>query len=212
MYKKMFFLFCFVFSQSFALTLEQVKSSLKENFIPKDSAELQLRVTVKTVASTSLTDMHIVNKGPNKSYMEIRSSLLNQRSIINGDRMKIIDLATREYKIIAYNGEVLKDYSYGDFNPLDSGKWSAPKYVSQEWYLIEGEAGSLYYNSKYKRVEKIHAIKNNADVLTTFEYDANNKLRKMIVSVEVNGKETTVITEIFKMRNSKDFPDRLFEF
>ena len=212
MYKKIVFIFCFVISQSFALTLEQVKSSLRDNFIPKDSAELQLRVSVKTVASISLTDMHIVNKGPRKSYMEIRSSLLNQRCVINGDRMKIVDLATREYKIVAYNGEVLKDYSYGDFNPLDSGKWNAPKYVSQELYLIEGYAGSLYYNSKYKRIEKMQTIKNNADVLTTFEYDANNKLKKMIVSVEVNGNETIVTTEIFKIRNSKDFPDRLFEF
>ena len=34
----------------------------------------------------------------------------------------------------------------------------------------------------------------------------------MIVSVDVNGTETVVTTEIFKMRNSKNFPDRLFDF
>ena len=144
--------------------------------------------------------------------MEIRSSFLNQRSIVNGDRMKIVDLANREYKIVHYNGEPLKEYAYGNFNPLDSGKWNAPKYIAQDLYLIEGDAGSLFYNSKRNRIEKIHSIKDKADVLTTFEYDVNNNLKKMVVSVDVNGIETVVTTEIFKMRNSKNFPDRLFDF
>lgn len=212
MYKKIILLFCLIISQTFALTLEQIKTNLKEYYIPKDSLEIRLRVTVKTLTSSSQTDMHIVNKGSSKSYMEIKSSFLNQRSIVNGDRMKIVDLATREYKIVHYNGEPLKEYSYGNFNPLDSGKWNAPKYISQDLYLIEGDAGSLFYNSKRNHIEKIHSVKDKANVLTTFEYDVNNNLKKMIVSVDVNGTETIVTTEIFKMRNSRNFPDRLFDF
>lgn len=212
MYKKIIFLIALIISQPYALTLEQIKTNLKEYYIPKDSLEIRLRVTVKTLTSSSQTDMHIVNKGTNKSYMEIRSSFLNQRSIVNGDKMKIVDLATREYKIVHYNGEPLKEYSYGNFNPLDSGKWNAPKYISQDLYLIEGYAGSLFYNSKRNRIEKIHSVKDKANVLTTFEYDVNNNLKKMIVSVDVNGTETVVTTEIFKMRNSRNFPDRLFDF
>jgi hypothetical protein len=36
--------------------------------------------------------------------------------------MKTIDLNTREFQIIPYNGETLKAMSYANFNPLDSGE------------------------------------------------------------------------------------------
>ena len=48
--------------------------------------------------------------------------LVNQRTIVNGNRMKTIDLNTREFQILPYNGEILKEMSYTNFNPLDSGE------------------------------------------------------------------------------------------
>lgn len=129
--------------------------------------------------------MHIVNKGSSKSYMEIKSSFLNQRSIVNGDRMKIVDLATSEYKIVHYNGEPLKEYSYGNFNPLDSGKWNAPKYISQDLYLIEGDAGSLFYNSKRNRIEKIHSIKNLFHLHKYFKFSGGIWLSKKFCSPQI---------------------------
>ena len=212
MKKQLFILLFLLVSQSFALSLEQVKSALKEQTISKDSMEMNLRVSVRAAGVYQQTDIYIVNKGADKSYTEIKSSFLKQRSIVNGNKMKVIDLKTNKSQILDYNGEVLKSASYGNFNPLDSGEWKEPKLISDEIYSIQGSAGTLYYNSKLKRIEKIESVKDRADVLTTFTYDANNTMKKMTVSVMVNGIESVVTTEILRMQKSDKVSDRLFEF
>jgi len=49
-------------------------------------------------------------------------------------------------------------------------------------------------------------------VLTEFSYDVENNLKTMIVHVSAQGVETTIVIEILKLRHSRDFPDKLFEF
>lgn len=211
--KKTIFLFLLLIgTQSFALTLEQVKAVLKENTIPRDSIEMNLRTSVRAVGVYQQTDVYIVNKGENKSYTEVKSNFLKQRSIVNGGKMKVVDLKTNKSQILDYNADALNSVSYGNFNPLDSGEWSEPKFFSDDTYIIQGSAGTLYYNSKLKRIEKIEAVKGKADVLTTFTYDANNNMKKMVVSVIINGVESTVTTEILRMQKSDKVPDRMFEF
>ena len=71
--KKQIFLFLlFLASQSIALTLEQVKAALKENIIPHDSVEMNLRVSVRAASVYQQTDLYIVKKGSAKSYTEIK--------------------------------------------------------------------------------------------------------------------------------------------
>ncbi len=209
-FKSSLFFVLFV-SQAFALTLEQVKTALKEGAIPRDSVEMNLRVSVKAQGVYQQTNFFIVNKGTGKSYTEIRGGFLNQRSIVNGNKMKIVDLKTNRTQTLDYNGETLQTNSYADFNPLDSGDWEEPKFLSGEIYLIKGPAGSVYYNSKRKRIEKVEAVKDRTNMQTTFTYDASNRLKKMAVSVMVNGTESVVTTEILRMRKSDKVPDSLFE-
>lgn len=210
-YFKLTLFFVFFTSQAFALSLEQVKTALMEGVIPRDSVEMNLRVSVKAQGVYQQTDIYIVNKGTGKSYTEIRGGFLNQRSIVNGNKMKIVDLKTNRTQILDYNEETLQTNSYADFNPLDSGDWEEPKFLSGEIYLIKGPAGNVYYNNKTKRIEKIEAVKDRANTQTTFTYDASDKLKKMAVSVMVNGTESVVTTEILHMRKSDKIPDSLFE-
>ncbi len=211
--KKHFFLFLlFLASQSFALTLEQVKAALKENAIPQDSVEMNLRVTVKAPSVYQQTDVYMVKKGTGKSYTEIKSNFLKQRSIVNKGKMKIVDLKTSKTQIVDYNEESLKSESYAKFNPLDSGEWTEPKFYSEDVYTIQGSAGTIYYNKKKNRIEKVESVKGRANTLTTFTYDANNKMKRMEVSVIVNGHESTVTTEFLRMQKSNKVPDTLFEF
>src|SRR5574344_1915698 len=128
----------FLTTQSFSLTLEQVKAALKEKAVPRDSIEMNLRTSVHAAGVYQQTDIYIVNKGADKSYTEIKSSFLNQRSIVNGNKMKVVDLKTNRSQILDYNGEVLKSASYGNFSPLDSGEWKEPKLVSGDVYSIQG--------------------------------------------------------------------------
>ena len=212
MKKGMVLLLLFLFSQSFSLTLEQVKTELKKASVPWDSIEINFRTTVRTKEVYQQTDIYIVNKGKGKSYTEIKNDFLKQRSIVNCNKMKVVDLKTNKSQIMDYHGEALKSLDFADFNPLDSGEWSEPKLVSNELYAIEGGNGILYYNGRLKRIEKLEAEKGLANTLTTFTYDADNNLKKMVVSVVVNGVESIVTTEILRMQKSDKISDKLFDY
>ena len=210
--RKILILFLFLSIPSFALSLNQVRVDLKKNSISGDSIEINVRTSVSTVGSKQSVSVFFVQKGKNKIYSEINTPFLNQRSIVNGSRMKIIDLNTNKFQIIPYNGEPLNVASYTNFNPLASGEWGGPKFVSENLYSIKGDKGTLFYNSKKKRIEKMETEEKDKFVLTDFSYDVENNLKTMTVHVSAQGVETTIVTEILKLRHSRDFPDKLFEF
>lgn len=210
--KKLVIALCLLASSSFALSLDQVRADLKKSALARDSIEMNIRTTVNSPAGKQVVSIYMVQKGVFKVYTEMKSPLLNQRSIVNGSRMKVIDLNTKKTQILPYNGEALEAQSYTKFNPLDSGDWQEPVHVSDNLYSITGSQGVLYYDSAKKRIEKIESNDAEKNTQTTFTYDAANNLKKMEVSVIVSGIETKVVTEILALRSSEKFPDKLFEF
>ncbi|MDO4946606.1 hypothetical protein SAMN05720766_102292 [Fibrobacter sp. UWH9] len=197
---------------SFALTLDQVRADLKSRALSQDSVEMSIRTTVNTPAGRQVVSIYMVQKGRSKTYTEMKTSFMNQRSIVNGSRMKVIDLNTNKFQILPYNGEALEAQKYTNFNPLDAGEWKSPVRVSENLYKIEGAEGALYYNSQKKRIEKLENDDAEKSVHTTFAYDSENNLKSMVVSVMVSGIETKVVTKILALRSSAKFPDKLFEF
>lgn len=210
--KKLVIALCLLASSSFALSLDQVRADLKKSALARDSIEMNIRTTVNSPAGKQVVSIYMVQKGVSKVYTEMKSPLLNQRSIVNGSRMKVIDLNTKKSQILPYNGEALEAQSYTKFNPLDSGDWQEPVHVSGNLFSIVGAQGTLYYDSAKKRIEKIESNDAGKNTLTTFTYDAMNNLKKMEVSVLVSGIETKITTEILALRSSAKFPDKLFEF
>ncbi len=210
--KKIIFILLFFSISSFALSLDQVRTDLKKSALARDSVEMSIRTTVNTPAGKQVVSIYMVQKGASKTYTEMKSPLLNQRSIVNGSRIKVIDLNTKKSQVLPYNGEALEAQSYTKFNPLDSGDWQEPVHVSDNLYSITGSQGVLYYDSAKKRIEQIENNDAEKNTLTTFTYDASNNLKKMEVSVIVSGIETKVTTEILALRSSAKFPDKLFEF
>ena len=201
-------------TSSFALTLEQVKSELSKTIFPKDSIEIRMETLVEVPnVSTQSMKIYLVQKGTSKIYMELKSSLLNQRSIINGSRMKIIDLKTKESQIVPYNGDALQELKpLENLNPLESGNWKEPKYVSANLYSIVGDSTVLFYNSKKKRIEKAETKTSESFVTTTFEYNADNSLKVMLMEVNAGGVFSKITNTFSIFRHSKKFPDKLFEF
>ena len=182
--------------------------------IASDSVEIGIRTTISSSAMSSSQGMtmYLVRKGPAKIYAEVKMPMMNQRTIINGKRMKSIDLDSRKYQVLPYNGEPFPMMSYANFNPLDSGEWSEPRLVTGSLYSIKGAKGTLYYDSKKKRIDKMEAEDLEKSTSTEFSCDAENNQKTMTIRVSVQGIETTIVTEILKLRHSRDFPDRLFEF
>lgn len=197
-----------------ALTLENVRADLRKSMMASDSVEIGIRTTVSSAAMSSSQEMtmYLVRKGPSKIYAEVKMPMMNQRTIINGNRMKSIDLDSRKYQVLPYNGAPFPVMSYANFNPLDSGEWSEPRLVSGTLYSIKGEKGTLYYDSKKKRIDKMETEDLDKSTSTEFSYDVENNLKTMTIRVSAQGVETTIVTNVLKLRHSRDFPDRLFEF
>jgi hypothetical protein len=212
--KKILLLITFISVFANALSLEQVRNDLVKNLISRDSVEMRIRSSVSSSMLSGKQNVYIymVRKGFSKIYTELKLPFVNQRSIVNGNRMKVIDLSTRESEILPYNGEPLKAAAYMDFNPLMTGEWQEPKLVSGNIYAITGEKGTLYYDSKKNRIEKMENETGPQFTLTTFTYDLNNNMKTMRISVIVDSVETEVLVEILTLRHSKDFSDHLFEF
>ena len=61
-------------------------------------------------------------------------------------------------------------------------------------------------------LEKVFAENDGKPVETLFTYNADNSLKSMKVVVSADGVEAVVLTEVFRLRNSTNFPDKLFEF
>ena len=197
---------------SFALSLSQVKSDLKSSALSQDSVEMSIRTTVNSAAGKQTISIYMVKKGSTKIYTEMKAPFISQRSIVNGSRMKVIDLNANKVQILPYNGEALGQKTLSRINPLDSGDWQEPVFISENLYKITGSKGTIYYNSSKKRIEKFESIDAEKSSLTTFTYDTENNLKTMEVSVIASGKETKVTTEILALRSSRKFPDKLYEF
>lgn len=193
-----------------ALDLDQVRRDLKANMITSDSIEMSIRTTISSplMSNPQTITAYLVKKGPEKIFAELKTPFSNQRTIVNGSRMKTIDLNTRKVQELPYDKEALNILSYANFNPLDSGEWTAPRLVSGNLYSIRGAQGTLYYDAQKKRIEKFEA----ENSLTEFAYDATNNLKTMTVRVSVQGLETIVVTEVQKLKSSREFPDKIFEF
>lgn len=106
----------YIFFRHFAnaLSLEQVRNNLMKNLISRDSVEMRIRTSVSSPMLSEKQNAYIymVRKGNSKIYTEMKLPFVNQRFIVNGNRMKVIDLSTRESEILPYNGETLKTDAY----------------------------------------------------------------------------------------------------
>ena len=135
--RKILFILLIISIHSFALSLNQVRADLKKNSISGDSIEINVRTSVSTAGSKQSVSVFFVQKRKNKIYSEINTSFLNQRSIVNDSRMKIIDLNTNKFQIIPYNGEPLNVASYTNFmQPLPLNAKNGSDFASQE-HLIQ---------------------------------------------------------------------------
>lgn len=205
----------FICVSSFALTLEDVKKGLSANVINPDSLEYRVHtvVTVPTFGSQT-TDYHYVTKGKNKVYFEMRSSLVNQRMIQSGEKMKTVDLVTQKERITSYNGEIEKLASVQNVsNTLGSGNWKEPVRIEGSLYKIEGDSSVVYYDSAKKQVQKMEQIVGENSSVMTFEYDdATKQISAMHISVMVGVQETKVDMTFSVYQSSAKFPNRYFEF
>lgn len=203
-------------SASFAISLEEVKRDLNKSFIHEDSLEARFTTKITSSAIGSQTmESYYVRKGPKKIYFEMRSPLLNQRVIVSGDRIKIVDLKSKQETIVKNGTQFMSLMSIPESsaNPFEKGNWKEPVFESESVYKIEGDSATYYYDEKKKQLVKMERVTQKNNSLTTFEYDpATKRLSAIKISVLIDMKETVIEIVYSKYQNSRNFPDSNFKF
>lgn len=60
---------------------------------------MDIRTTINAMGASQSISIYIVQKGASKIYTEINAAFVNQRSIVNGSKMKVIDLKTNKSQV-----------------------------------------------------------------------------------------------------------------
>ncbi len=201
-------------SASFALTLKEVQNDLSKQSFNQDTMEMKIRTTVDFAFGKQVSDIHLVQKGASKIYMEMKSPLLNQKTLVSGNKIKTIDMNTKEEKVLPYNGTDFNLSQYQAPKLLDNGEWKQPEKISGNTYQIRGKEAIIYYDSKLKQITKVvQTGSTESDTETNFTYDPVTKdLKTIKTTVDIGGIITSVLVDIQVLKSAKDFPDRFFEF
>lgn len=211
--KKIITLLYIFTASTFALTLADVQKNVSRTTLNGDSLDINLKTTVNSLGKKQETVIHVVQKGPSKIYMEVRNSLLNQKSIVNGNRIKTIDINSKKESILPYDGESLESMKIlQGVNPLSVGKWSEPKLVSGNKYSMKNGEMEIIYDKSCSCFTQMRKTVETGMAETTFEYDTSGFLKKMETTVDADSTQVRITTEITKLQSSRDFPDRFFEF
>jgi hypothetical protein len=129
---------------------------------------MSIRTTVNTPAGKQVVSIYMVQKGASKTYTEMKSPLLNQRSIVNGSRMKVVDLNTKNLKFCRTMAKPWR------LNPIRNSILSIPVIGRNRFMcpticiLLRARQGVLYYDSAKKRIEKIESNDAEKNTLTYF--------------------------------------------
>ena len=67
------------------------------------------------------------------------------------------------------------------------------------------------YEDEKKRFEKLETQNAESSSQMEFVYDANDQLKRVTIKILAAGIETALNIEILSLRNSKEFPDKLFD-
>ena len=212
--KKVLISLLLVCTASFALSLDDVKKDLKASFISEDSLEMEFKTTVTSpIIGTQTMKTYSVHKGPNKVYFEMTSELLNQRMILSGDKIKVVDLKNKSEEIVDNDELMQKMMQSPNTNPMEKGDWKEPECVSGDLYRIEGDVATVYYDASKKHFVKMEQVSNMANTFTTFEYNpSTKKISAIRISIMANGQETKIEMVFSKYQNSKNFSDKVFDF
>ena len=201
-------------SMSFALSLEDVKRGVESGCFNSDSLEMKFKTTITSpVIGSQTTSTYSVRKGKNKIYYEIKSPILNQRTIVSGEKMRVIDLNTNKEIINSKGVDLNKIAQSPMVDPFKDGDWKEPVFVSENVYKIESDSSEVYYDASKKQIVKMTQTIPQGTMYTNIDYQGSSKaISSMEIVVVVNNQETKIKMVFSKFKNSKDFPESFFEF
>lgn len=216
---KLFKTICFsmiLASSAFALDANTVFNNQKKSAFP-DTCEMKMKTTVTLPGMASQTvNSSVINAGPDKSIMTIKSSMMQMKMIQNNGRMKVIDLKS---------GQTLPAQNMPRQNPADvtsqmgeASDYKAPVRSGSLWKLVPKDASrpTLFYSESAKRIVKMNTVVNGSSAEIALEYcDASCTLPGTLKKTEIittlpGGEKSTVVMEIVSARARHILPAKMF--
>ena len=195
-------LLCVLASSSLALTLQDIRNQIHTSSSFGDTVEIQERTTVTTANGMQVVNIHVARKGPQKVYTELRSSTINQLSIMSGNQLQIVPFKAGN----AAQAGTLP-------TPLDTGNWSDPVKSADGTYLLSDGSTQVNYDTTLQRITQIFmSTTNGSQYTTTMQYNADRTPKSMLTVAATNGTQTQVLVEFLLYQSAKNFPDRFFQF
>lgn len=218
----------------YLLTLAEIKETIKESMygslFATDSFQIRYSMSGRVKSMNFGSSYTFISKGKDKLYYEQSLDtdyLKNTRTIINGERKKVIFLDDRSSRLSTVTQEYIDsvriEFSQRMLfkNPLDSGVWQEPEQITDSIYRVRSDAGAeLYYNSASKKcemwTENLIVEGNPTDYEYRYEYVdgfVKSQMMNAVTHSSAAGDVSVSLTvTLSSAKTSADFSDRLFEF
>jgi len=199
---------------SWGLTLQEIQTRLLSQ-VPyeDDSLEVMSRITMKMLGTEQVLKTYMVRKGPHKMLLEQESSILHLRTITTATKTKVIDLKTGTSQIISTPRRTLDSLQQLSTtvlitNPMDSGTWSEPQWISAEKYMLKSGQTELTWDNRVGKFSEMRIVAQDGWIEFRWEYTETNPMRpsKYTTIVNMNGVESTTDVDFFDLAKFCEFP------
>jgi hypothetical protein len=209
---------------SSALVFEDICAAV-EGHPSLDTVNMHVSLTAQAGGALSTMQMHLITKGKEKTWMELRSQILNQRIIKNGKKYQVTDLVTGQKATPdlppAMLGQV-PDQAMGA-NLLRAGQYRKPVQVGPTSWRLELVPGTdptvnertLVYDSGVTQIVEIVEVDPKGDMsVTKLDFSGASGFGVPArMSIEVKGKDAGALISIVfsKVVKPKSISDALFQ-
>jgi len=206
-------------SLSYSLTVGDVLRHQASSNFP-DTAEIRMHMTVAITDNVTQTmEMKILQKGPDKSFSEMKSSLINIRTVQNGTRTVVEDLKTGKKQL---SPEIVDaSQSINVTKQLgDSTDYEAPVVDGILWRLEPKTSGkpTLFYDAAQGRIVEMQlTFPTGQTSVTKIDYAPNTAIQlvpgtpsKITMVTTSAGIQTTVNLQVLLSVKRSDILDAVF--
>ncbi len=220
--KKICLFLAFLIAMSSSITLQDVKTLVKNSIVVHDSLDVRMTTEITLSGKVTKTESQAISKGSDKLWMEIQTPLGTQRIIKNGNRVQVTD----------FNGKktVMKDLPLVNTSQvnqmislLDSGIYASPvlksngviELISKQGIVgvlqrivhVDQKTGYILYFEDHFLDGKITKTKISYDPAFHKKYP-----KSIQIEVSVGANVSIIKLTVNKVSSSVMVPDGVFSF
>ncbi len=218
--KRTIVLFSVFTISAWSLTSMEIRTRLaSQPGFASDSLEVSSRITLEMPGVKQVMKTYSVSKGPGKYLTEFENSLMHQRTIYSGDKIKVMDIQAGTSQVTSSASAVVDSLSKVGASatspsPMDTGSWSEPVFDGGNLYKLVAGSSELYWDNLVGRFVGMRIVAADGVVELSWEYTTTTPRRPLRSTTVItrNGVRSSTTVEYLVWQSSAKFPDRFFVF